>query len=337
MERKTSLFFCVVICLLSCSGKLTKNRIPVYDNDKYQQFWTADWSPDNKLIAVGGVDSLLRIYHANNLKLYQSYQLNTWIHAVKWHPDGQTLAVATLDNYVQLLNIKSGNITQLSAKGGSRTIDWNYNGELLAVGDLDGVVKMWSREGNLVKTIKKNYGPDVVGKSYLGVDWHPHKNILVAANFQINLFDSTGNEIKTMEHTNKEAIILCVNWHPSGEFFVIGDYGHNWEGENVPSLLHFWTPDGIKLRSVPGSKAEYRNISWNKAGTRLATASDVLRLWTKDGTLLHASEPDSTNYLWGISWNANDDKIVTASRHKTIAIWDTAAKLIRKVDVGGVR
>jgi WD40 repeat protein len=327
---QSRLVFPIVFILISCTGKINTFKKPDYNTSINRQFWTADWSPDDKLIAVGGVDSLLRIYNANNLNLYKSFPMNSWIHVVKWHADSKTLAIATLNKYVKLLNIETGNIITLNGKGGSRALAWNYNATLLAVADLEGIIKIWDNNGVLLKTIDEKYGPEVIGESFLGLDWHPSENVLVATNFQINLFDTAGRKLKVMEHRNKQAIILCVKWHPSGKFFVIGDYGHNWEGEKVPSLLHFWSEDGSYIRSVPGSKAEYRNISWNKEGTLLATASDVLRIWTKEGILKYESSSDSSNYLWGIDWNTKSDKVVTASRFKTVAVWDSTARIINR-------
>jgi WD40 repeat protein len=264
-----------------------------------------------------------------------SFPIASWIHIVQWHPEGKTLAVGTLEKYVLLIDIDRGDIKALNASGGSRALDWNHTGQLLAVADLEGVIQIWHKDGSLYNTIDMQYGPDVVGESYLGIDWHPTKDILVAANFQINLLDASGTLLNVMEHTNPAAIILCAKWHPSGEFFVIGDYGHSWEGENVPSLLHFWSEDGALLKSVPGSKAEYRNISWNHDGSKLATASDVLRIWSENGDLLHVGPADGTNKLWGIDWADDGNRIVTSSRYKTIALWDPTARLIQRIDVGG--
>ena len=335
-ENTTSITFLFIFSLIlsSCTTALRTKTPLNYDESINRQFWTADWSADNKFIAVGGVDSLVRIYDASSLTFYKSFDVNSWIHMVKWNPDNKTLAVATLDKDVQLVNAETGIQTSLNSNGGSRSLDWNFDGTLLAVGDLDGIIKIWNKNGNLVSTFEKKYGPETVGRSYLALDWHPFKNIFVAANFEVHLFDSVARELTSMEHPNKAAIMLCVAWHPSGDFFVIGDYGHNWEGENVPSLLHFWNGDGKLIKSVPGSKGEYRNISWNKEGTKLATASDVLRIWTGSGALLHESKPDSTNFLWGIDWSAKSDKIVTASRFKTIALWDSTARLLKRIDVG---
>lgn len=332
-SRSITFLFAFFLILFSCTGVIRTRTTQNYDETINRQFWTADWSPDNKFIAIGGVDSVIRIYYANSLKLYKSFAVNSWIHVIKWNADNKMLAVATLDKDVQLIDLETGVKTLLNSNGGSRSLDWNFDGELLAVGDLDGVIKVWNKNGKLINAFEKKYGPETVGRSYLAVDWHPFKNIFVAVNFEIHLFDSAAREFKTMEHPNKAAIMLCIAWHPSGDFFVIGDYGHNWEGENIPSLLHFWNKDGKIIKSVAGSKGEYRNISWNQKGTRLATASDVLRIWSGSGTLLHESKSDSTNYLWGIDWSGKSNKIVTASRYKTIALWDSTARLLKRIDV----
>ncbi len=328
MKQQLSIFLVITLC--SCSNKLIPTTTD-YDDNIHQQLWSADWSPDGKLIAVGGVDSLVRIYHAGNLKLYKSFPINSWIHVVKWHPDNKILAIATLDKYVLLLDPETGSIVRLQNEGGSRAMDWNFNGSLLAVGDLEGEIIIWNKDGDLVKTIQHSYTHDQYGTGFLSLDWHPKENRFMATNFQMNLFDSTGTLLKTIEHTNPAAIILCTAWHPSGEFFAIGDYGHNWEGENVPSLIHFWTPEGQLLNTIKGSNGEYRNMVWNKDGTQLATASDVLRIWSSDGSLLHQSKPDGINYLWGIDWSDIDKRIVTSSRFKTVTLWNWDARVLKSI------
>jgi len=53
-----------------------------------------------------------------------------------------------------------------------------------------------------------------------------------------------------------------------------------------------------------------RNISWNSAGSLLASASDKLRIWTKDGEFKHESE--SPDPLWGVAWHPDRDGILTS-------------------------
>ncbi len=295
--------------------------------------WSVDWEPGDNRIATGGVDSTVRIFAANSLRLLKSYQFNSWIHVVKWHPAGKLLAIATLENYVQLLNVETGVIIKLDSSGGARGIGWNYSGELLAVADVSGVIKIFAKNGRLLRTISREYSAEQIGRAFLSLDWHPSKNEFVTANYQLRIFDTTGKEKNTMAHNNPGAIVLCTSWHPSGAFFVVGDYGHNWEGENIPSLLNFWTADGRWYKTMKGSQTEYRNVSWNKEGTRLASASDRLRVWSTRGKLLHRSEGTRREKLWGVDWNSRSNRIVTTNDHGELTIWNEKARLLKTIRV----
>ncbi len=96
------------------------------------------------------------------------------------------------------------------------------------------------------------------------------------------MFDFEGNLLKSTKHRVEEVMLLSVAWHNSGSFFVTGDYGD----EKDKSLLHYGDDDGNHLKSMDSSKGEYRNISWNRTGNRLATTSDALRIWDTNGNLI---------------------------------------------------
>ena len=81
-----------------------------------------------------------------------------------------------------------------------------------------------------------------ITKIFLGMDWHPSKNILTTVGDEIRIFDTSGKQLDIFKHRQQQAGLLTVKWHPSGEFFVTGDYGHPKEG--IPVLLQFWQPDG---------------------------------------------------------------------------------------------
>ena len=133
--------------------------------------------------------------------------------------------------------------------------------------------------------------------------------------------------MQSIKHRTEETIILTVKWHPSGTYFVTGDYGHKEEG--IESLLQFWKADSKIIKSLSGSKAEYRNIRWNKNGTLLATASDAMRLWSNDGQLLYSGQ--SENLLWGIDWDSQSKNIITTSEKGDIYLWNDKAKLLKSI------
>jgi WD40 repeat protein len=291
---------------------------------KARGVWTLDWSPDDRFFALGGDDSTLAIYNTGDYSLYRSLKLPAMIKCLRWHPREKLLAIAT-NKDVSLLEMATNQLRTLPGLStGGRGLSWNYTGELLALADGRGVVQILTKEGALVRSIKKHNN-----HSYLAVDFHPSKNILVASSDEILVFDTSGRQLSFITHRNEPTGVLSVRWHPSGTFFASGDYGHH--GEGVESLLQFWKEDGTLLKVMKGSTAEYRNIRWNKDGSLLATASDALRVWTKEGELVHTGSTTGYN-LWSIDWNTRGSLILTSSFDGHLDLWTQQATRVRKID-----
>ena len=285
--------------------------------------WTIAFSPDDKYYVFGGDDSLLQIYTTANHKLYKWYKTNGMTKSISWHPRGKILAIANMRN-VQLLNMETEQLSTVpDIVTGGRGIGWNYNGELLALADGRGVVQIMNKEGKLLRSITKYNN-----HTYMAMDWHPSKNIIVTGSDEIILFDTSGKQLNLINHRKEKTGLLDVKWHPSGEFFASGDYGHEKEGK--PTLLQFWKADGTLIRSIMGHHSEIRNLRWNRNGTLLATASDALRVYTKDGKLVSMGKTSGYN-LWGISWTNKGNHIITSSFEGNVDLWTNKAKLVKKL------
>jgi WD40 repeat protein len=281
--------------------------------------WTVDISADNKYIATGGDDSLLQVLK-NDFTVYRSARMDKqgMIRFVSWHPNENILAISSMKD-TWIYNPETGTTIELEGKkSGSRTVAWNHTGELLASADHAGVVNIWNRQGKLLRQIYKTTDGKRDSKSFLGLDWHPSKDILVTVGDEIRIYDTSGNQLLMKKHREQFAGLLTAKWHPSGEFFVTGDYGHPKEGVDV--YLQFWKPDGALMRTMNQSQTEFRNIRWNKQGTLLATASDALRIWNTKGDLLYTSKGGNKNGLWGVDWNSDTGRLVTVSFGKTEVI-----------------
>jgi WD40 repeat protein len=239
-----------------------------------------------------------------------------------WHKDSRLLAISLAEKPVQILDIVTTRFQHLTGTG-SRALDWNYDGELLVVGDHEKTLQIWSKEGRLLKTVEKGDN-----KSYLSVEWHPTKNIILTGSDKIRIFDTSGKLLQTIKHRQEETPILTVRWHPSGSFFATGDYGE--PENNIESLLQFWDSSGVLIRTMHGSKAEYRNVRFNKSGELLASASDALRLWSKAGQIVYSGS--SEDLLWGIDWDHQDNAILTSSKEGRIKLWTNKAELVKRLE-----
>lgn len=293
----------------------------IFAQNTKEILWSTDWSPNGDFIAIGGNVDSLKIYKANDVKFYKSFPIKNTITRTKWHPSKSIIAVATQmsEDKSSIINLETGKKIELNgiSPDGARGIDWNYTGEYLVLADNDGQIFIYNVKGDLIRKFSNENN-----KSITSVAWHPNKNIFITLSDKIRLFDIEGNLIKSIKHRPEEVMLLSVDWHKSGDFFVTGDYGD----EKTKSLLQYWNANGELIKSIDISKGEYRNISWDKKGNRLATASDKLRIWDTKGNLI--SEGDSKDYLWGVSWNQKGNRIITSSVEQRIILWNNKAQRI---------
>lgn len=296
--------------------------------NKYDKtLWTVAWSPDGKYIATGGNQDELKLFDAVTFKLIKTYPIKgVQLSRLKWHPFQNKLAVITQSRTfkAKILNLDNNTWTDLKGlKSSMRALDWNYNGKLLAVSELEEYISIFNIKGQRISRFRAS------GKGVTGLDWHPKKNILVTVGNDVGVFNHLGDTLKQFKTRVKEPFLLCVQWHISGRFFAVGDYGDLEKAEN--KLVQFWNAEGEKLNEITGSIAEYRNLRWNKKGTKLATASDALRIWTKKGKLL-AESKSIKDYLWGVDWSPDGKYIVTSSRKGVITIWDKRANRLKTLN-----
>lgn len=297
----------------------------IAQNEK-EILWTTDWSPNGKLIAIGGNVDSLNIYNSN-LKLLKSFAVKNTITRVKWHPRKNIIAVSTQnsEDKTSIINLDKNEKIELNgiSPEGARGIDWNYTGEYLAVADNEGQIFIYNTKGELIRKFVNQTNST---KSITAIDWHPKKNILTTVTDKIRFYDIEGNLLKSIKHRPEDVLLLSVAWHKSGDFFVTGDYGD----DKDKSLLQYWNEQGELIKSIDISIGEYRNLSWNPDGNRLASASDSLRIWDTKGNLI--SVGNSKDYLWGVSWNKNGNRIVTSSTFQRITLWNKKAEKLITIE-----
>lgn len=311
------LTFLNFLILVFCNQTFAKNTITK------EILWTTDWSPNGKYIAIGGNVGALNIYTKGNLNLYKSFPVKNTITRVKWHPSMNVIAVTIQmsDEKSFIFNLETNEKIELNgiSSDGARGVDWNYTGEYLAIADNNGEVLIFNTKGELIRKFVNQINST---KSIIAIAWHPKKNTLTTVTDKIRFLDLNGNLIKSIKHRPEDVMLLSISWHKSGDFFVTGDYGD----ENDKSLLQYWNEQGELIKSIDISKGEYRNLAWNPKGDRLASASDILRIWDTNGNLI--SKGNSKDNLWGVSWNEKGNRIITSSMEQKILVWNKKAKII---------
>ena len=313
--------------LAGCQEPSRQETAPSEDSNWF--FWTADWHPKEDQIVVGGSnDTFLKLLASSSLIELKNYPYLGTITQAQWHPSQNKLAIATQDGKSKcaILNVEKDTLIALDSitVDGARAIAWNHSGRLLAVGDYAGYLSFFTEEGQLLRRVNTQQ------RGLIGLDWHPTENRIVAVGEDISLYDYDADRIQTIPDRAEDVLMLCVDWHPSGAFFVTGDYG-DFELD-YPPLLQYWSENGQRVRTIAESKAEYRNLRWTPTGDLLASTSEKIRLWNQEGALV--SEAPAEDLLWGLDWNADGTVLVTTDVKKRIMLWDRDLQKIKEASFG---
>jgi WD40 repeat protein len=103
------------------------------------------FSPDNKLLALGGEDGNIRLLDAASGKIIRNIKAHTQpILALAFTPDGKTLASASKDQTVRLWDVQTGQqISQGKQPAPISGLAISPQGKLLVTGGKDGTIKLW--------------------------------------------------------------------------------------------------------------------------------------------------------------------------------------------------
>jgi WD40 repeat protein len=292
--------------------------------------WTVSWSYDDKYVAVGDDNGRLSIYETTNWKKIKTWQFqHTTIARVEWSPKELILAVASgsyqkQDSVIQVYDLANDKVLLYRSDSiQGRCVTWRADGERLAFAGSKGAISIFNKEGKFRKTLSYYNS-----KSLMDIDWHPtEEKILVVEEDIVVLDEHSDVVLATYDDGSKNKGILTCQWHPSGKFFVIGDYGHENEGAE-PSYVRYFDVEGKLLKQVKESKYEYRNVRWSSDGRYLAASGDVLLLLDEKGNKIRSVRFDQNN-LWGVEFNHAGNKIILSDGAGNIRLTDLKGNLLK--------
>lgn len=178
--------------------------------------WSVDWSADGKLFVVGG--DWVRIFDAETLqpRTVPSLDRSERASKVRWHPQRELLALSgSAADVTAIYDVATDRKIPLPTKEGTRGIAWSPTDDELATAGSDGALQIWSRDGASRHRLREEKA-----KSLTGVAWHPRDRRIVTVGEFIALYDGEKLVWKVRHRPEAKgfALLLCVEWHPSGDF-----------------------------------------------------------------------------------------------------------------------
>ncbi len=225
----------VVLIEVETGKRLTKL------GDETDAVLSADLSPDQKLVALGGSGKTVKVYNTADGKLrYKLVRHTDWITALAFSPDGKMLASADRAGAIQLWDAESGGIllTLAEHKASVRALAWRPDSRMLASGGEDGTLVWWDTKDGWPAVVKNNahapkrpagvYG--TLPNGVLSVAYGPSGELLTSGrDMQVRLWTVDG--VLKSSHFIDSSLPLQVSISADGKLLTTGD---------VAGQLHYW-------------------------------------------------------------------------------------------------
>ncbi|WP_347404997.1 AAA-like domain-containing protein [Nodosilinea sp. LEGE 06152] len=272
------------------------------------------WSANGQEFVSASWDKTLALWSASGtlLTTLEGHSAAVW--GVAYSPDGATIASAGADNQVLLWQPHSPFYHKLQGLSSlALGAVFSPSGQTLATAGSNQLLTLINPASATVKSFQAHRA----GITRLAL--HPTQPWLTSASEDttLKLWDFDGNLKQTIG--GHDAALLGVAWHPSGQELV---------ASTVTGQLYRRAADGSAIAQWVGAAAPIWDVAYSPDGAQFATASNdgKLRLWSREGDLLHTLEHGSA--VWRVAYSPDSRWIATGSGDNTARLWRPDGTLV---------
>jgi serine/threonine protein kinase len=252
------------------------------------------------------------------------------VNAVAWSPDGQYVAAASDDTYVQVFEAATG-MRRLIYRGHTEevaAVAWSPTGELIASAGQDRTVQIWNAVSGAPLYTYMGHTDRVNS-----VAWAAHEQVLSSGSDDKSVQvwrSANGDRLFTfLGHT---AGVLSVGWQPNQSSVASG----SWDGTlrdwaTVQHGNHFKAGDQIFNYSGHGANEVYA-LAWSPNSAYIASAGADQTVQIShgvDGTpalpfFTDHRRQDHINRVFAVSWSPDGTSIASGDEDGNVYVWKVA-------------
>jgi serine/threonine protein kinase len=245
--------------------------------------------------------------------------------AVRFAPDGQTLAMGIDDGKVRLWDPATENVKHtLDAHSAPVwSLAYSSDGARLATGSDDGELKIWDAvAGAMQRTIPH---PTAVR----AVAFSPDGKTVVSGtrNGRVRVWDvAAGTE--TVTTAGHKGNVVAVAFSPDGKFIASAS------GDKTAKLWDAAT--GQQKLTLTGNMGAVYAVAFSPDGKTVATGGwdRVVRLYDVGSGELRSELKGHTQDVWGVAFSPDGQSLASASEDHTVKLWDVASGAERATFTG---
>ena len=281
--------------------------------------------------------------------------LEDYIIDLAWSPDGEKLAVVTVEGAVFLFE-NYGDTAKYKLigqhAGGGNSVSWRSDGVEFATAGHDGQAKVWDGiSGQEIISLsvgdswvtKVIYNPSskclatAAGKylklwseqrevfyessdhssTIADIGWNPDGSGIAVAAYNGITLHVPGKQKKPRKYTCKGSSLVLA-WSPDAKYIATGEQD---------STVHFWHRASGEEARMSGFPTKVLELSWDSSGRWLATGgSSSVVLWDCSGKGPADRKPreyvEHSNKLTQLAFQPNGKLLASAGNDAVLALWD---------------
>jgi len=176
-----------------------------------------DFSPDGRLLAVGGYHLGAMIVSAADGRLVHKLDTGAGLHGgmtLCFSPDGKVLAAGNRNYATRLFDVASGQLLHVLDKPQSHGLAFHPSGKMLAIGYATGEVRVWD-----VATGKLLHEAVPGAEEIYSVDWSPNGELLVSSG-KLTDICVWSPELALLRRLPAEEWVISVKFSPNGSRLI---------------------------------------------------------------------------------------------------------------------
>ncbi|NET14298.1 MAG: peptidase C14 [Okeania sp. SIO1H6] len=235
------------------------------------------------------------------------------VNSISFSPDSKMMASADWDGTIKLWS-RDGQLRKtLKGHNDIGSVTFSPDGKTIASAGWDGTIKLWSREGDLLRSIKAHDGRIDC------VAFSPDSQTIASAGEDntARLWSLDGSLKNTL--TGHNDTVTSVSFSPNGQLIATA---------SDDNTIKLWSSDGHLKNTLTGHEESIKTVSFSPDSDKIISGSldKTAKLWKIDGTLLQTFK-GHTDQIWGVSFSPDGMTIATASVDNTIKLWNLDGSL----------
>ena len=253
------------------------------------------------------------------------------VNALAWSPDGNFIASASDDTFVQVFEAATGT-RRLIYRGHTEevaAVAWSPTGQLIASAGQDRTVQIWNAASGGAPVYTYTGHTDRVN----GVAWSAKGQVLSSGSDDksVQVWQS-GNGHRIFTFLGHTAGVLCVGWQPNQSSVASG----SWDGTlrdwaTVQHGNHFKSGDQIFNYGGHGANEVYA-LAWSPDSKFIASAGADQTVQIShggDGTpappfFTDHQRQDHINRVFAVSWSPDGTSVASGDEDGNVYVWKAA-------------